>query len=96
MAGKREMEKIGLVLLACITLVSCATRVQTEGTAAGAVGGALVGGPVGAVVGCVVGGVVGAVATEPGGALDRGHCYVRGHGGHILHHSDGRPRIRPC
>jgi hypothetical protein len=92
MAGKREMEKIGLVLLACITLVSCATRVQTEGTAAGAVGGALVGGPVGA----VVGGVVGAMATEPGGALDRGHCYVRGHGGHILHHSDGRPRIRPC
>jgi outer membrane lipoprotein SlyB len=92
MAGKREREKIGLVLLACITLVSCATRVQTEGTAAGAVGGALVGGPVGA----VVGGVVGAVATEAGGALDRGRCYVRGYGGHILHHSDGRPRIRPC
>jgi hypothetical protein len=43
--GKREMKKIGLVLLGCIILASCATRVQTEGTAAGAVGGALVGGP---------------------------------------------------
>ena len=35
------MKKIGFVLLACIALASCATRVQTEGTAAGAVGGAL-------------------------------------------------------
>lgn len=92
MMRKREMKKVGLVLVACITRASCATRVQTKGTAVGAVGGALVGGPVGA----VVGGGVGAVATEPGGALDRGHCYVRGHGGRILHRSDGRPRIRPC
>ena len=74
------MKKIGFVLLACITLASCATRVQTEGTAAGAVGGALVGGPVGA----VVGGVVGAVATGPGGALDRsGLPRARGRG--LLH-----------
>jgi hypothetical protein len=86
------MKKLGLVLLASLSLAACATSQQSADTAAGAVGGAIVGGPVGA----VVGGVAGAVVGAPGGPLDPGYCYMRGPSGEILHHSDGRPRVRRC
>jgi hypothetical protein len=85
------MRKV-LALLLCLSATACATQEQTAGTTAGAVGGALVGGPVGA----VVGGVAGAVVTEPGGPLDPGYCYVRNRHGQIMHHRDGRPRVRRC
>ena len=80
---EQVMRKFSLVLLACLSTAACATRQQTEGTAAGAVGGALVGGPVGA----VVGGVAGAVVTQPGGVIDSRRCYHRDRQGH---------RVRRC
>jgi hypothetical protein len=86
------MKKLGWVLLAAVSLASCATPQQSADTAAGAVGGAILGGPVGA----VVGGVAGAVVGAPGGPLAPGTCYVRGPSGEILRHSDGRPRVQPC
>lgn len=70
---EKIMRKFSLVVLACLSTAACATRQQSEGTAAGAVGGALVGGPIGA----VVGGVAGAVVTQPGGVMDSRRCYYR-------------------
>ena len=77
------MRKFSLVLLACLSTAACATRQQSEGTAAGAVGGALVGGPVGA----VVGGVAGAVVSQPGGIIDSSRCSYRNRHGR---------RVRRC
>jgi hypothetical protein len=85
------MRKV-LAMLLCLSAGACATQEQSAGTAAGAVGGAVVGGPVGA----VVGGVAGAVIAAPGGPLSPGYCYVRGRHGVILHHRDGRARVRRC
>ncbi len=77
---EKIMRKLSLVILACLSTAACATRQQTEGTAAGAVGGALVGGPVGA----VVGGVAGAVVTEPGGVIDSRRCHYRDSEGRLV------------
>jgi osmotically inducible lipoprotein OsmB len=57
------MRKLGLILVACLSLAACATERQTAGTAVGAAAGAVVAGPVGA----VVGGAAGAVVTAPRG-----------------------------
>jgi len=78
------MNKIPIVLLACLTLAACATPTQTVGTAGGVVAGAAIGGPVGA----VVGGAVGAVATRPGSVLGGGRyrCHYRDRYGNIHYH----------
>lgn len=60
------MRALIVTAVLALSLAACATRQQTEGTAAGAVGGAVVGGPVGAVVGAGVG----AVVAAPGGIID--------------------------
>jgi uncharacterized protein YcfJ len=85
------MQKV-LALIACFSLVGCATPLQSTGTAAGAVSGAVIGGPVGA----VVGGAAGALVTAPGGPLSPGYCYVRGRHGQILRYPSGRARVRRC
>jgi osmotically inducible lipoprotein OsmB len=58
------MRKLGLILIACLSLGACATERQTAGTAVGVAAGALVAGPVGAVVGGAAGAVV---VTAPRG-----------------------------
>ncbi len=86
------MRNASLIILACLAVSGCATRQQTEGTAAGAVGGALVGGPIGA----VVGGAAGAIVAGPEGPLGAGTCYARDRYGNIRYHSNGRPRVYRC
>jgi osmotically inducible lipoprotein OsmB len=67
------MRKLGLIVLACLSVGACSTPRQSAGTAAGVAAGAVVAGPVGA----VVGGAVGAVATAPG------YCYYRNRWGRL-------------
>ena len=92
------MNKIALVLLACLTLGACATPVQTAGATAGAVGGGLVGGPIGA----VVGGAAGAVVSAPGAPLGgpyRYRCYSYDYYGNRHYHAcqlGEKPRVAPA